>query len=63
MFSMNDVYDEEVFNDFMEFYNEEIDNYNKCLVKYPDNELLLSIKYLVPPHIARFNTKLSKKEQ
>jgi hypothetical protein len=29
MFSMNDVYDEEVFNDFMEFYNEEIDNYNK----------------------------------
>ncbi len=29
MFSMNDVYDEEIFNDFMQFYNEEIENYNK----------------------------------
>ena len=26
----------------------QIDKYNKCLVKYQDNELLLSIKHLVP---------------
>jgi hypothetical protein len=26
----------------------QIDKYNKCLAKYPDNELLLSIQHLVP---------------
>ena len=31
----------------------QIDKYNKCLVKYPDNELLLSIQHLVPPHGAK----------
>ena len=41
----------------------QIERYNDYLLKYPDNELLLSIQHLVPPHIARFNTKLSKKEQ
>ena len=41
----------------------QIEKYNNYMVKYPDHELLLSIKHLVPPHIASFNTKLSKKEQ
>ena len=27
----------------------QIDKYNKCLLKYPDNELLLSIQHLVTP--------------
>jgi len=29
MFSLNDTYDEEIFKDFLVFYNEEIDNYKK----------------------------------
>ena len=28
----------------------QINKYNKYLIKYPDNELLLSIQHLVPPH-------------
>jgi len=31
----------------------QINKYNNYLIKYPDNELLLSIQHLVPPHGSR----------
>ena len=40
----------------------QIDKYNKCLAKYPDNELLLSIMHLVTPHNAKLDTNESNTE-
>jgi hypothetical protein len=43
----------------------QIEKYNNYVVKYPDNELLLSIEHLVPPHGAMLvlDTNVPKKEQ
>ncbi len=40
----------------------QIDKYNKCIAKYPDNELLLSIQHLVPPNNVVLDTNESNKE-
>ena len=42
----------------------QIEKYNNYLIKYPDNELLLSIQHLVPPHGSRLilDTNVPKNE-